>query len=183
MSSSGAGSRRREIERVEGELVHLDRPHLWGRLGKLKLEAGDLDGADAALARALAGEDDPEYRFDLARIETARGRAAAAAEGLKKVVARDPDHAYGEAKRLLARALVDLKRDAEARPLLEELVRTRPSAEVRYHLAVVLERAGDRARAAAELDRIELEWKSLPLFGRKRDASWRRRARALRKRL
>jgi hypothetical protein len=175
--------RAREIERIEGDLVHFDRPHLWAQLGRLKLEQRDLAGAEAALRRAVAGGDDVDYVFDLARVEFGSGRTEAAAVRLAEVVRRDPDHGYGDAKRLLARALVDLGRDGEARPLLAELVRTRPSAEVRYHMAVLLERAGDAAGARAEVERIELEKKAAPPFARRRDEVWRRKARALAKRL
>lgn len=178
-----AGRRRREMDRIEGELVHLDRPHLWARLGRLRLESGDLDEADEALRKALAREDDADYRFDLGRALAARGRREDAARELAAVVARDPDHAYGDAKRFLARTLVELGRDAEARPLLEELARTRPSAEVRYHLAVVLERAGNRDAAREQCEHVERESESLPAFSRHAAAPWKRRAAAMRKRL
>lgn len=176
--------RRRQVERVEGQIAHLgDRPHLWGELGRLRFEGGDLAGAEEALEKALATEDDAAYRFDLARVAAAQGRLAEAVKLLTAIVARDPDHAYGDAKRLLARTLVELGRDAEARPLLEELARTRPSAEVRYHLALVLERTGAREEARAEVLRIQAEEKGAPAFGRRREAVWRRKARALGRRL
>lgn len=109
--------RRRQVERVEGQIAHLgDRPHLWGELGRLRFEGGDLAGAEEALEKALATEDDAAYRFDLARVAAAQGRLAEAVKLLTAIVARDPDHAYGDAKRLLARTLVELGRDAEARP-------------------------------------------------------------------
>jgi hypothetical protein len=178
-----AGRRRREIERVEAELIHLDRPHLWARLGELRLENGELEAADEAIQRALSRDDDTDYRYTLGRVARARGDLAMAATELEKVVAKKPDHAYGEAKRLLARTYLEAARADEARRLYEELVKSYPSAEVRYHFALLLDRAGDREHAREQLDRVALEARALPEFGRRNQREWIAKARSLRREL
>ncbi len=178
-----SGRRRREIARVEGELVHLDRPHLWARLGELRLAGGDWAGAKEALERALSREDDLDWRLALAKVQRALGDPAAALALLEPIVAKSPDHAYGESKLLLARLYFDGGRDADALRFYEELRQSRPSAEVRYFYAQLLVRSGNAKRAAEELDRVALEARALPEFGRRNQREWIKRAKVLRREL
>jgi hypothetical protein len=178
------GRRNREIARVEADIVHLgEKPHLLHRLGQLLLDAGRLEEAERHLRASLGKEEDRDARFDLARVLLERGAREEAAALLAEVVAQDRNHAYGDALRSYVRALVELGRDAEARPLCEELVRTRPSAEARVRLAEILERAGDRAGAREQCERCEREAKATPAFAQGRGRAWVKRARKLRGRL
>lgn len=181
----GAGARRRrEIERTEAEIVHLgEKPHLLARLALLKLDAGDLAEPERLLRTALTKADDAEYRFDLARVLHRKGDLEGALALLREVVAKDRNFNYGDGLRLLARCTFDLGRIDEADPLYEELVRTRPSAETRYHRAVLLERKGDAAAAAAELDRLRIESGATPPFARRAQKQWIQQAAAMRRRL
>jgi len=181
----GAGGRRRRaIAQVEAEIVHLgEKPHLLHRLGSLQLEGGLFADAERHLRASLAKEDDRDVRFDLARTLAERGAWEEALGLLTRVTTEDRNHAYGDALRLHARALTELGKDAEARPLLEELVRTRPSAETRVRLALLLERAGDRAAARDQCVRCEKEAAATPVFAQGRARTWVKQARALARKL
>ena len=174
---------RREIQRVEGEIHYLDKPHLHARLGRLRLELGEPAAAATAFSAALERADEVEHRYGLAEAELALGRHAEALAHLEKVVAREPDHAFGDARRLLARTLVALGRFTEARPILEALLRERPSIEARLLLALVLERQGEWSMARAQADHVRIEWLSLSPDRRREAAPLRREAARLLRRI
>jgi hypothetical protein len=176
--------RRRDIERVEAELARFPRAYLYGRLGELHLEGGSLDDAERALERALAMEPGAvEHRYHLGRVALGRGDLARAIERLAGVVAADDGFAYGEAKRLLARAYLEAGRDADARPVLESLLKTHPSAEARYRYASLLAKAGETEAARRELARVIDEARGTPHFTRAREQPWAAAARSLLRKL
>lgn len=179
-----ARKRRREIERLEAELARFPRPHLIARLGELHLEAGALDEAEQAFSRALGLEpQSADHRFHLGQVALARGDHAAAARQLAEVVAKDDGFGYGEAKRLLARAYVEGGRDADARRVLESLLKTHPSAEARTRYAGLLAKAGETDAARRELIRVLEEAASLPKFSQPRELPWVAAARSLLRKL
>lgn len=127
-----AQGREETAEALWGELMQDPEQGAFARGRQLALRARRADPANAAdqLRRAadLRGRTDPaagqQLRLEAAEADRAAGRLEQAAEGYRAYLAARPGDAY--AMRQLAFVLRRLNRHAEARPLLEALLRRDP---------------------------------------------------------
>ncbi len=147
-------ARRRRAEFAAEPLM---RAVLLWELGRARLEARDLGGADAELARALEADGTflPALAA-LAQLREGNGDARSAAElyarlaRLTKAPARAAD-AFRQAARLYANQVRD---DAMAARCLEEVLAIEPEAEADFEvLQVILRARGDDERLAQVMRR------------------------------
>ncbi len=132
-----------------------EEPAAWANLGLTQLRLGELDAAAAPVERALAlAPNNGDLVLLAARMEAARGRLDEAVTRLRHAVELDPGGL--RARFALADELQRLntpEADAEALPLLDDIVRRAPN-----NLAAIIERARiaarrrDQARLRTSLD-------------------------------
>jgi len=123
-------------------------------LARLALAAGELDAAEALLARAESARPDyPRIAATRGLLALARGDSARALELLtlaQRALPEDSEIAVN-----LGAALIRRERFAEARSVLGELVRAQPDAsDAHYNLALAADGAGDRDAARFSYQRF-----------------------------
>jgi tetratricopeptide (TPR) repeat protein len=129
----------------------------WSAIGQALRNAGQLEAAEAAFARAAAASHDPAHHVDLGRTMLARGRAAEAIAPLRRALTSAP--ARLDALMPLAQALRQIGEPREALELLRRLCDAQPDkAPAFYALGLVCEDLRDWAGAIAAYRRcIELQ--------------------------
>ena len=168
-AAAGAGDSARLIlarrRRAEAAAEPLMRAVLLWDLGRARLEARDLGGADAELARALEADGTflPALAA-LAQLREANGDARSAAElyarlaRLTKAPARAAD-AFRQAARLYANQVRD---DAMAARCLEEVLAIEPEAETDFEVLQVILRAREDDERLAQVMRRRAAAGTLP---------------------
>lgn len=169
-----------QIAELRAAVDRLGTPYHMMQLGAALLEAGSYDEACRWLEQAL--ERDPhslETRFHLGRCYFLQRRYEAAGRQLEEVIKQRPTHAYGEAFFLYARSLEEAGDRAAALEAYERFLRYYPNhPEATYRFAMLLERGGERARAAALLREMIAAVESGPAFQRERQRQWVRKAKS-----
>lgn len=129
----------------------------WSLIGAALRDAGQLEAAEAAFARAANASNDPAHSVYLGRVMLARGRNAEAAATLRRVVTAAPDRL--DALMPLAQAQRHIGEPREARQHLQRLAGAQPDkAPVFYALGLVCDDLRDWAGAIAAYGRcIELQ--------------------------
>jgi tetratricopeptide (TPR) repeat protein len=129
----------------------------WSAIGFALRNAGQLEAAEAAFARAAAASNDPAHHVDLGRTMLARGRAAEAIAPLRRALTSAPDRL--DALMPLAQALRQTGEPREAFELLRRLCSARPDkAPAFYALGLACEDLRDWTGAIAAYRRcIELQ--------------------------
>lgn len=157
----GAGRRAEGDARVAQWLRdHPDDVSVVGYLAGLKLK--DRQYADAARQYERLVALDPRnarYHSDLAWLyqKTGDGRALPMAEKAYSLAPDNPD-----VTDTLGWILVDQGKLPRAVDLLQKAASRSPSAEIRYHLAFALAKAGDKQRARGELEELLASEPSFP---------------------
>ncbi len=131
-------------------------------LAEIRLERGELDAADALVARALAIDDAPQAHEVAARIANARGDAiateehrSAATRAIEASFARFPEAIAGHALLHFLR----FEDEARAVEMAEVNARARPFGEARARLALAYLRAGRATEAQREIEAVlATEW-------------------------
>ena len=120
----------------------------WSLIGAALRDAGQLEAAEAAFARAANASNDPADSVNLGRIMLARGRNAEAAATLRRVLTAAPDRL--DALMPLAQALRQIGEPREARQHLQRLADAQPDkAAVFYALGLACDDLRDWAGAVA----------------------------------
>jgi tetratricopeptide (TPR) repeat protein len=129
----------------------------WSQIGAALRDAGQLEAAEAAFARAAKASSDPAHGVNLGRIMLARGRHAEAAAALRRALTAAPDRL--DALMPLAQALRQIGEPREARQHLQRLADAQPDkARVFYSLGLVCDDLRDWAGAIAAYGRcVELQ--------------------------
>ena len=129
----------------------------WSLIGAALRDAGQLEAAEAAFARAANASNDPGHGVNLGRIMLARGRNAEAVLTLRGVLSAAPDRL--DALMPLAQALRQTGEPPEARRHLQRLANAQPDkAPVFYALGLVCDDLRDWPGAIAAYRRcVELQ--------------------------
>jgi hypothetical protein len=173
-----------QLRESAAEVRRLDNAAAWSDHAALLSAKGRHAEAEVAAATAL--EKDPEdlhARYVRGRSLLELRRAAEAADELRRVLAVEPAHDYGDARLALAKALEALEDLEGARAEYEALAAGSSRPDVLFHLAEVQHRCEDRDAARQTLRRIVDEADLTPSFARGRAAPWVRRARRVLSRL
>ena len=140
-----AATRDKLVGRFPAEAEH------WREIGVAAMRRQRLEDAEAAFALAAAASDDPAHAVNLGRAMLARGRAAEAADALRRARARAPESL--EPLLPLAQALRLIGAPNEARAALARLTQARPDVALAFYtLGLVCDASrsagGDRGLSA-----------------------------------
>lgn len=169
---------RRKRAALVRQLGAVETPHNLGKLGSLLVSQGRNRRALPHLDRAVEGEPEvAEWHYRRGQALFELGRHEEAATALERALERNDEHAYGEARVLLARAQAALGRDEEALRTVEEVERLHgESPESAYRRGALLKRIGRKDEAREVLDRVGELTRSGARYQRKHDAGWALRA-------
>jgi hypothetical protein len=176
--------RRRRIQELERTVLDNPSAGNYEELGQLYLDDGKFARARACYDKAISSRTDhadPFYRRGIAEVEL--GDFPAAVPDLERAVKTDPAYDFHRAKGLLAWAYAQTGQSEKAEVRFREAVQISTISETYYHYALFLESQG-RAAEARDLARKILEKKpTMPLYLRRRERTWFRKANSLLARL
>lgn len=179
----GVGDRRR-IQELRDRIQHLDKAHDHLALGDLLLEQGRIEEAEASYRAAIERDpEDPDARAHLGECLLRRGRPAEALPWLEQVAAGNPTHDFGNTLMALAETRTALGQPEAAIATWRQVLENHTHARARAQLAELLADQGQTHAARAEARTVVEEEAHTPVFQRRRDQIWIRRARALLQRL
>lgn len=171
---------RRRIKQLQAQIHHLDKAHHHLELGNIYFHQGKLGPAAASLQAALERDpDDLEARAHLGQCLLRLGQPQEALPLLETVCARQPDHEYGHSLMALAEVQTALGRLDEAHATWERVLAAHAYARARVQFAELLVRKGQSDAARAQLREALADDAHAPLYQRRRDRVWMRRARRL----
>ena len=173
-------ARNKRIRQLNAIVQDNPAPGNYEELGDLYLEGKKYAEARAAFDRAITSRTDhaaPFYGRALACIELKD--YSAAEPDLQRAVAIEPKHDFQRAAGLLAYVLFKNGKNAEAGKLFAEVTRTSTISETLYHYAEYLAAESKAADARAALQRVLDKKKTLPVFLKRRERPWFRKATSL----
>ncbi len=176
--------RRRRIRMLQA--IVLDNPSAgnYEELGELLLSEKRFAEARAAYDKALGARTDsidPFYRRALALFELREYEAAL--RDLAHVAKVDPKYDYSNAFCLYARTLALSGRKSDALAAFEQLIERSHSAQTLYEAAAFFAENGREADAREIVQRIVSREMTMPSYQKRRDRTWLRKAKALRRKL
>jgi tetratricopeptide (TPR) repeat protein len=175
---------RRRIKQLEAQIYHLDKAHHHSQLGDLHFQRGKLEKAEACYRAAL--ERDPEdldTRAHLGQCLLRQKKPAEARPLIEGVIAQNPKHEYGYTLMALAETLMALGETDAAMNVWKKVTENNsyPRAKVQLAELYFAKKQPDLARA--EVKDVLADDAHAPVFQRKRDRVWLRRARKLNQKL
>src|SRR6202043_1249068 len=176
--------RRRRIRELEAAIRDNPSAGNYEELGLLYLDDGDFARARACYDKAISSRtdrSDPFYRRGIAEVELEDFPAAV--PDLERAVKADPGYDFHRAKGLLAWAYAQTGQSEKAEARFREAVQISTISETYYHYALFLQSQG-RAAEAREWARKILDKKpTMPVYLRRRERPWFRKASSLLARL
>lgn len=171
--------RRQRLERELARLRQVDTPHNQGKLGALLLAHGRVREAVAPLEVAQAAEPErAEWSYRLAEACERLGDPQAGLRHLERVLALDPDYAYGAVSLAEARLRLALGQPEAALAALRRFeLGSGPSPHSACLAARALEALGRGPEARAKIAEVPALYAALPAFRRKQERPWLWRAR------
>jgi hypothetical protein len=176
--------RRRRIQELER--IVLDNPSAgnYEELGLLYLDDGNFARARACYDKAISSRADSVdafYRRGVAEIEL--GDFTAAVPDLGRAVTSDPDYDFHRAKGLLAWAYAQTGQNEKADAMFREATRISTISETYYHYALFLQSQERAAEAREWAQKILAKKPTMPVYLRRRERPWFRKANSLLARL
>jgi hypothetical protein len=171
---------RKRIKELEAQIHHLDNAAHHLQLGDVYFQMGKLAKAEASYRAALARDaTDLDTRAHLGQCLLRLKRPAEARPLLEQVCAENPRHDFGHSLMALAETLTELKETDAAVRVWQRVLEHNSYARARVQLAelYLAKRQDDLARA--ELKEVLADDAHAPVFQRKRDKVWIRRAKKL----
>lgn len=172
--------RRRRIHELENAVLDNPSAGNYEELGLLYLDDGKFDKARACYDKAISSRTDhpdPFYRRGIAEIELAD--YAAAVPDLERTLKADPNYDFHRAKGLLAWAYAQTGQLEKADSMFREATRISTISETYYHYALFLESQGRTAEAREWAQKILAKKPTMPVYLRRRERPWFRRANAV----
>jgi hypothetical protein len=174
--------RRRRIQELERTVLDNPSAGNYEELGQLYLDDGKF--ARACYDKAISSRTDhadPFYRRGIAEVEL--GDFPAAVPDLERAVKADPAYDFHRAKGLLAWAYAQTGQSEKAEARFREAVQTSTISETYYHYALFLESQGRPAEAREWARKILEKKPTMPVYLRRRERTWFRKANSLLARL
>ena len=175
----GANNRRR-IKELQAQIHHLDKAHHHSQLGDVYFQQGKLTKAEACYRAAL--ERDPadiDTRAHFGQCLLRQNRPAEARKLLEGVVAENPNHDYGFSQMALAETLAALGETTTALNLWKLITENHSYPRAKVQLAELYIARKQPELARAELKDVIADDVYSPVFQRKRDRVWIRRAKSM----
>ena len=179
----GASNRRR-IKELQAQIHHLDKAHHHSQLGDVYFQQGKLEKAEASYRAAL--ERDPadiDTRAHFGQCLLRQKKPAEARKFLEAVVAENPKHDYGFSQMALAETLAALGENTTALKIWKQVTENHSYPRAKVQLAELYIAKKQPALARAELKDVIADDVHSPVFQRKRDRVWVRRAKSLMRKL
>ena len=175
----GAHDRRR-IKELEAQIHHLDKAHHYSQLGDIYFQQGKLAKAESCYRSAMERDaEDIDTRAHLGQCLLRQKRAAEARPLLEGVVAENPKHDYGYSQMALAETLTALGETDAALDIWKQVTDSHSYPRAKVQLAELYVSRNQPDLARAELKEVVSDDVHAPVFQRKRDRVWIRRAKAL----
>jgi hypothetical protein len=175
----GTGSRKR-IKQLQAQIHHLDNAYHHFQLGDLYFQRGKLAEAEKCYRAAL--ERDPkdiDARAHLGQCLVRLNRPAEARPLLESVMHEKPDHDYGHTMMALAETLTALGETDNALQYWQHITQNHSYPRAKVQLAELYLAKNQKDLARAELKDVLNDDVHAPVFQRKRDRVWIRRAKSL----
>lgn len=175
---------KRRIAALEAQIEAMDKPHHHAELAQIYLERGKLPQAEQAFKKAIEGDpDDLDFQAQFGICLSQQERPEEAEAQLRKVVAQEPDHGFGQTQMLLANCLQQQKKFEEATEAWEAVLKQHSYAEARVKLAQLKLQLNAPDRAKALLGAVISDNELAPDYQRKQEREWVNQARATLKKL
>jgi len=175
----GAHDRRR-IKELRAQIHHLDKPHHHLQLGDIYFQQGKLKAAESCYRAALERDpQDRDTRSHLGQCLLRQQRTAEARPLLEGVVAEDERHEYGHTLMALAEALTAMNETEDAIAVWQRVTDQHSYPRAKVQLAELLAKNGQTDEARAQLEEVLADDPHAPVFQRRRDRVWVRRARSI----
>lgn len=179
----GAQNRKR-IKELQAQIHHLDKAHHHSQLGDVYFQQGKLDLAEASYRGALERDpQDLDTRAHLGQCLLRLNRPAEARPLLEGVLTEKPDHDYGYTMMAQAETLMALGENDNAILYWQHVTQhhSYPRAKVQLAELYLAKNQPDLARAEAR--DVVNDDSHAPVFQRRRDRTWIRRAKSLMRKL
>ena len=179
----GAQSRKR-IKELQAQIHHLDKAHHHSQLGDVYFQQGKLQQAEASYRAALERDaQDLDTRAHLGQCLLRLKRPAEARPLLEGVLTEKPEHDYGYTMMAQAETLMALGETDNAILYWQHVTQNHSYPRAKVQLAELYLAKGKTAEARAEINDVLADDPHTPVFQRKRDRVWVRRAKALARKL
>ena len=175
----GANNRRR-IKELQAQIHHLDKAHHHSQLGDVYFQLGKLVKAEASYRAAL--ERDPadiDTRAHFGQCLLRQKKPAEALPLLEGVVKENPKHDYGFSQMALAETFTALGQTDIALSIWKHVTENHSYPRAKVQLAELYIAKKQPEPARAELKDVIADDAHCPVFQRKRDRVWVRRAKSL----
>lgn len=175
-------ARRRRIAQAEELVVANPSAGNYEDLADLYLEDGKFAKARVCYDKAISSRtDSPDPFYRRALCAVGLNDYAAATSDLERVVEKDAKYDFYRAQGLLAHAYAQTGRRDEANRLFENVVNVTTISETWYNYATFLQQQGRPAEAKEWADKILAKKAGMPMYLKRRERPWFRKAQALRK--
>ncbi len=175
----GANNRRR-IKELQAQIHHLDKAHHHSQLGDVYFQQGKLEKAEASYRAAM--ERDPadiDTRAHFGQCLLRQKKAAEALPLIQGVVSENPKHDYGFSQMALAETFTALGQTEPALNVWKQVTENHSYPRAKVQLAELYVAKQQPELARAELKDVIADDAHSPVFQRKRDRVWVRRAKSL----
>jgi len=171
---------RRRIRELEAKIHHLDNAQHHLQLGDVYFQQGKFAKAEASYREALKRDgNDADIRAHLGQCLLRLGKAEEALELLQKVAQDDPKHDYGFTLMALAETHMKLGSAESAVQLWEMVLQNHSYPRARVQLAELYVQRNEIEKARNILQETLADEQHSPVFQRRRDRVWVRRAKSL----
>jgi hypothetical protein len=175
----GAHDRRR-IKDLQAKIHHLDKAHHHSQLADIYFQQGKLALAETSYRAALERDSqDIDTRAHLGQCLLRQKRASEARPLLEGVIAENPKHDYGYSMMAYAETLMALGENEAALKIWKQVTENHSYPRAKVQLAELHLAANQMDLAKSELKEVLDDDVHAPMFQRKRDRVWIKRARAL----
>jgi hypothetical protein len=181
--SFDAFGRRKRIAHLEALVLQNPSPGNYEELADLYLDDGKYAKARECYDKAISSRSDidPIYRRGVAEVHL--GEYAAAVKDLEQVVAKDPKYDLHRAIGLLAHAYANTGEPDKADALFRQATEISTASETYLNYAAFLAAQNRNAEAREWAQKVLAKKPAMPLYLKRRERPWFRRAKALLKRL
>lgn len=181
--SFDAFGRRKRIAHLEALVLQNPSPGNYEELADLYLDDGKYAKARECYDKAISSRSDidPIYRRGVAEVHL--GEFAAAVKDLEQVVARDSKYDLHRAIGLLAHAYANTGEPDKADALFRQATEISTASETYLNYSAFLAAQNRNAEAREWAQKVLAKKPAMPLYLKRRERPWFRRAKALLKRL
>lgn len=177
-------TRAREISRLETAAVQIGNPYQFVQWGDALREAGMLDQAADAYARALAKEpQNITALWGAAQVAATQKRYDDVCRLTRQILDQDPQYKFGDVSLAYGKAKLELGETADATTHFEQHVRRWRHPEAVYLLAELHAQQGQTQMARQHLQALLHDINGSPAAIARRYGRWKSRARQLLRKL